>query len=861
MHISKWKIFLFCLVIITGTWFVFPGPRTLVMLYIQEEKQDIARPMLQELMAENPNDLDLLMLAADFYQADGSPDLAIDYLSKAVAQRPDRVALLVRLADWMEWANRPDEAIATLERAADIKVKEVAPRRILEANTNKRAALQRLLDHYRYVGNLASEAWTSARLVHLEQVLPVPELNTDIAVRAVTAQMLRFAERIGPNTGDAATQNMLTQLHLSRQLYVQDLVDSKGSAAKAGDFVADIMDRMVRGGFNNDALTLAQEIDSASRLTISRLALARTLRWYGNDAAALPILAQIRKENPGDKEAMDAMAEIKSSQGGFSKADQAVALKDLQQLHANNPKDTDVTHRLADALLAEERPKEAFAVLQEIPVQNAEEAKTLIQVAGATRQPEAVAQAAENAKPLLAADKDLQVQLADAWLSANQPARAWPVLRDAASANSNDLSLVRKALEAAASTDNPKIMQEALGIAEQSGSRDPSLLLDVAKSLVANEQLDRAAKVYERYLTQKPDDQAASLQYADVQTWRDQPGKALDVLKKLLKRKPGDKLLLTKAATLAEAADKSQDAYSFYAELSRRDPKDMKVREKYVQFAQDTGHTHEIVKLLAGDSDKDPGNFKKARQAADAYLAAEEPAPAAIFLERALAQKPDDVPLRRELASTYGWASMGDKQAKTLEPLAAKGLLNDEETVFVAGRLAEKRQYAKVIASLQKYESQQTLPWEVGLLLVQAYDAEHRNDQATKILKRLQKDAQGDPVRLSVMGETALGMRRNDLALDFFQAALKRDPHNTAALKGAAQIYAANNDPQRAIRNYEAVKARKPHDIEARYQLGELYNSSETPEAAYGEYQKALDLIKKARKALGNNPQAGKGEP
>jgi DNA-binding SARP family transcriptional activator len=91
------------------------------------------------------------------------------------------------------------------------------------------------------------------------------------------------------------------------------------------------------------------------------------------------------------------------------------------------------------------------------------------------------------------------------------------------------------------------------------------------------------------------------------------------------------------------------------------------------------------------------------------------------------------------------------------------------------------------------------------------------------------------------------------------------DPRFAAALKGKAQIYAWNNDAERAIRGFETYVNKKPTDMDARYQLGELYFTSNREDAAHGEYKKTLKLIREVREARNKareaKPQEGRPTP
>ena len=73
-------------------------------------------------------------------------------------------------------------------------------------------------------------------------------------------------------------------------------------------------------------------------------------------------------------------------------------------------------------------------------------------------------------------------------------------------------------------------------------------------------------------------------------------------------------------------------------------------------------------------------------------------------------------------------------------------------------------------------------------------------------------------------------------------------------MKGSGQIFAWNNDPEKAIARFEAYNRLNPHDLEVRYQLGELYFTNGREGDAFKQYKKSLALIKKAKRLEAKTP-------
>ncbi len=841
MKISAWQTILFIALVIGATWLVFPGPRTLISIYIKDNKGQLAKAMLDKLLVLHPDDPDLNSEAADLAQYYGESDKAIALLTKVMQLRPGRKELVLRMADWREWAGQYKEAVASLEDA--LKLMPQPNERQPNTYANRRDILVRLLDHYAYEGDLAGMYQTVQRLIPLDKYLLAKEIAADTPLREVSLVLDTLSVKVA-KSDDPVAQSLLVDSYIIRRGYMDDVADNQGGAAREKIFMNDILEQFVRGGLTQESIHLAELLDRRDNSASARLAVAVALGGYGADKDAERLMADLAKERPNDTALLRGLAELAMNANLPQEA-----VKNLQRLVQLEPANTDAKRLLGEALLSADRPAEAYAVLSPLPVGSVGEANLLLDAAGGAKSAAAVEAAAKSVQSIVASEPLVGVKLADAWLDVGRPREAWLLLRTLAADSGGNPVLIRKAVEAASQTNDPATMREVLALIERPDYADAALLLEVADMLVGNNELKGAAKVYERYLARNPGDRKTALMLAQVQSWRDAPDLAFAVVDRLLAATPGDKALQKLAANYAEQAGKDNDAFRIYAEMYRQNPRDKTVRENFLRLAEWTGKTAESAKILAEDSDREPKNIQKARQTAQAYLDADEPKRALPYLERALSIKPDDIALRRLLADTLGGLGFVDRQAAALEPLAARGVLTEDETVLVAQRNLDRKQTQKALALLARFENMQPLPWDAGGLLVQAYTLQHREDKAQQTMHRLKTDYENDPVRLSAIGDMAVMTKRLDLAMDCYAAALRLDPRNRGALKGQAEIYAWNNDAERAILGFEHYRVQHPSDVDARYQLGELYFTTDRQGEAEGEYKKTLSLIRQARRA------------
>ncbi len=841
MKISAWQSTLFIALIVGASWLVFPGPRTLISIYIQDNKEHLAKAMLDRMLRLHPDDPDLNMDAAELAQHNGDVDKAIALLAKVMGLRPGRADLILRMAEWREWAGQFKEAAESLEAA--LAVMPEPNERQPETLGNRREVLLRLLGHYTYQGDAEGMYRTVQRLLPLDKAVLARQIAASKPLQRVSLVLDSLSASVARG-GDPVTRALFVDVYNLRRGYLEDILEGTGGPALEKVFVNDTLELFVRGGLTQEAISLAQLLDRQSGTAHSRLAVAVALGGYGAEKAAAQLMAELVQERPDDTALLRGLAELAMNADVPQEA-----VRHLERMVQLDPANTDARRLLGEALLAANRPAEAYDILAPLPVGSVGEANLLMEAAAGTKSPPAVEGAAAAVRPLLASEPLVGVTLAEAWLDVQRPREAWELLRPLAADSGGDPVLIRKAVEAAAQTGNPAILREVLALIERPDFADTALLLEVATMLSDNGELKGAAVVYERYLARNPADRKTALKLAEVQSWREAPDLSFAVVQRLLHTSPGDTALMKLAGRYAEEAGKDNDAFRIYAEMYRQNPKDRKARENYMRLAEWTGRTRESAMLLAEDSDREPKNLQKARQTAEAFLDADEPRRALPYLERAFALKSDDIALRRQLADTLGWLGLADRQAVTLEPLAALGVLTEDEAVLVAQHNLDRKQPQKALAVLARFEAMTPIPWDAGALLVQTYTLLNRLEPTRQTMRRLKDDYRADPERLAAIGDLAVMNKRLDFALECYAGALRLDPRNRAALKGQAQVYAWNNDARRAIKGFEYYRVQHPSDIEARYQLGELYHATDRSEDASGEYKKTLSLIRQARKA------------
>ncbi len=217
------------------------------------------------------------------------------------------------------------------------------------------------------------------------------------------------------------------------------------------------------------------------------------------------------------------------------------------------------------------------------------------------------------------------------------------------------------------------------------------------------------------------------------------------------------------------------------------------------------------------------------------------------LLERAQRLEPDRNDVRRKLADCYLWTDRTKELIATLEDLHARGLCDETDRIVLAQACLDGGDGRRALEFLAGCEEKKTLPRREGLLLAAAWEKSGRPERVATILKRLSLENRDDPAFLAEIGDRALWIGRNDLALRFYEKTLEKDSRNPAALRGSGRIYAMNNDVERAIHHFEAYNRLCPDDVAVRYELGDLYHVSGRAGAAQREYSRILGLIREIK--------------
>jgi tetratricopeptide (TPR) repeat protein len=869
---------LLVVLVLVGAIYFFPRHKVLVHLYLQRGLAQEALVVIDDMLRQRPEDIELMLLRADALQQADEPDSALAQLEQVVRRDPQNREALGKRVQYSQW-NR--DLSATVRALDDL----------LAADPLDRAALRRLWEYCAYLSLTDKETETVLRLVHLEKGLPLdavypPVMDAADADRLMqdplpriamrTLQRLAFEHRsMGP---DPLRDELLRLVFSLRANYLWLWERSPIIGPPDPDVaLVNFLEAFLRTDQPAAALVFADQLDAIwTQRPKAKLALLAAMQRFKLDQHAAALAAELGEQYADSIEIQLELAVIAHSSGNL-----AAAARALEKVAAMRPDSLIDRWRIVDLYLEMGDPLTAYQSIHRLAADTEltpDLMARVMEVAGYTGKPEPAEQTAAMVQRLSPPNPDLMLKAVQLLVAAGrlhgaiamieaygvlrpndakalaqqarlyqwteQPAKAYAVYKQMAATGMDGRGALENMLAAAEASGNPALIREAAQVVGRSGGGDPVLLIKAADALVAAGDVAGGAGVYRRYLQRRSADRRAAEKLAQLYLWQGQYVARARLLAGLADAEPGNAAGLLAAGQAFIEAGQVAEAVGYLEKAMALKPGDDELRRQIAVYYGWGNLAHKAAPLLAQIADQDPADVDKAMAAAEAWAQVNQLAKAIGHLERSARLRPDYARLWEQLATFNGWIGAVDQKAAALEKLVRLQPLSAEHRLVLAQSYIDRQMPQAAIGLLAPPAQAKTLSPEALLVLATAYQQAGRNDQSGRIFKQLAKDHAGDPTLLADLGSHALWAGRLDQALEFFLAALKKEPRNGKALKGSAQIYAWNNDAARAIAQFEAYNRLVPDDHEARFQLGELYTAHGRHAQAMGQYDKTLSIIR-----------------
>ncbi|PIE67160.1 MAG: hypothetical protein CSA23_05245 [Deltaproteobacteria bacterium] len=836
MNVKAWQILCFLAVILGATFAVFPTRRSLLPILFDSGRFKQARIVIDPLLKDAADDSELIGMSVRLHLIEGSPHLAIEQLRQLNRVLPLHADQLVELARLYEWTRKPQDARKAWEAA-------------LEKAPGNELIMARLIGYYRYAGETEKKAALIVRLVRQQRSAPVEPENNPLAERIADELEMKGREVVAALSPEPLEAMLISGLY---QIYSQ-IVDTDAAAVKPDDpktthYTLRCLEQFVWAGFQQRGEAFAQELDELWDSGIDRqMLLVDVLRWSDMNREALDLLERIYQRVPAREDVLTAMAAT-----AIAAEDPAAAI--------------DAYPLLKHSLLTTEPGVEAFS--------------ELIQVAEYTENSALVADALEIAETRFPTDPDVLMQVAEGWLSAGRPEKAYASMRRLTALRGDRADDMERTLEMAEHTGDAHTIQSAVEWALEIDPDDTDLIDRAVDMYLAAGRPDRAyllkADMVQRHrrvdevpalirlaeatgqsklledalgkgLMLRPGDAEIQRRLAVFYLSQGSEKQSIAVFEKYLRRNPGDRAAQVQLAQLYEWQRQPRKALDVYRQLAERYPDDPDLSAAVDRLTRSSGDREAILNLLIAQAAGHPEDAGKALSAGMELVAENRLEQSLVYLERAARLDPQRTATWRTLADVYAWTGKSDALILALEKLVASGDLDPQQRVLLADAYLNRQRAGDALPLLKDIEKRSKMPPREGLMLLEAYERTHRQAAALRISRRLMNENRDNADFLAELGDRALWREHTSLALKAYEAALKMEPKNRGALKGSGQIHAWNNHHQRAIDILEVYNRLYPMDYEAQYLLGELYFATHRQGAAHRQYRKAMKLIHQTR--------------
>jgi len=822
LKFKVWQVLLIIGLIGVLSILVFPKDRILISLYLERGMYEEASQVVSQMRGARSGDLELILLSGNISEMKGDLPEAIETLEQAAVDYPDNPNILLKLAGYYEDSRRLKDAASLWEALMTVDPLNID-------------ITAKLIDYYRYYNIKDKESLSIIHHVNIEQALPADRIiscsDDPLKIDAIMSHRLYKAlswalrsllkkEQL-PQFNDPYLHELLSGIFLRRASLVADLCSHDATYKIAtGQDVEKVLQLFVEAGKIDTGILFARHLDETWEMDIdNRLLFARLLRENGRTDAAGKALAALQEEFPGNTAIT---AELKT-----------VRTAERQPPDAVTPAPIDVYAELKRLLSGTEQTDRTSSAILDLLASIVTDRKTVADTLSR------LLKGRPRTIPILE-------RIAQLYLWIEQPDRAYYVYRDIVALEPGRRSHLLTMLDTAENTGNTKIVSDAAQSARRTYPKDSAILLRAAGMFLAAGNQDEAIATYNAYLRFRPQDREIQRKVVQLYMWNEQPETAKKRLAVMIAAQSGNRQSLLSLAGFAESVGLTDSAAAIYEELATRYPDDPAIAAKLASVAAVAPAVVESARSLAEESDRDPGNFAKAVRAGEASVAADQLSSGIPYLERALSLRPDDTELRKKIAQYYTWTGDTDKLLEQLQYLHKRGLLDEAGRITLAQAYLDGDNGAGALEILKTFEGTSPLPLREGIMLARSYELSGSVDGAVRIYRQLAQEHGDDTEQLATLGNYALWLDQIDLAQDIYESVLRKDPRNLTALKGSAQTYAWNNDPQRAIERFEAYNRINPDDFEVRYQLGELYFQNGRQGDAFKEYQIAEELMKKA---------------
>ncbi len=342
--------------------------RRLLGVYQREKRTAEIRQMLEDLVAKQPDSLELTLVLAEYYNRDKQHDEALRVLQSAQQKWPDRLSVAMALIRTCRLNNEPQQAMAYLQEFLN-KTKEEDKGRVYQIMGRLEAQLGRHKEAAKAFGQAIANVKqyhpddlktlyvlsqmmfnSGARGEAIAAVLPLAEKDELYAIRLLadfyrrsfeTEKSIKWAQRglsLEPESIDQKVVLAAALLAGNRATETQELLEAELEEIGRGNRAANVYTILAKaysmqGQYEKAQRILEQAVNSGVNQSRVRYELAILYRFQGKINDAVRQCQLVLEKDPGNRQVRQILANLWIGQGRYAQAE--VVLKKGREIDAD----------------------------------------------------------------------------------------------------------------------------------------------------------------------------------------------------------------------------------------------------------------------------------------------------------------------------------------------------------------------------------------------------------------------------------------------------------------------------------------------------------------------------------------------
>lgn len=805
---------------------VFPTGKRMLPHLIDNGHYGQAHAIVEELLKKDPADVVLAREAVRLHLLEGLPDRAIDRLETINRLSPLPSEALAELALLYEWNRNPTKARDAWEAA-------------LEKDQQNETALIRLIDYYRYAGDLEKEGAVIVSLIHQRQASGQWQEDSHQLTDLIAAEIDKQGRNVEKMPSDPLLAMLVSGLY---QLYEQGLDNRAIDATDRNEAtrlqILRCLEQFVWTGYVAQGEAFANTIDHRWGTGITQqLQLVEVLRWNEMNRDALALLKRLHDQVPADRNVLIAMAETAAAEqdptSGVSAYQALIRLEPAEPAHRQRLMSLYRQTGQSEAIFEYYRQqfyetKEPRLVPQLLALSMASGDDDMRETALAL-----AARAETNTPSVLK-------QRADLYLVLNRPEAAYPLLKRMVAAPETRVEDVLMMIEVAGYTNRAMVMADALNVAEARMPDHPDLLKRIAEQWLAAARPENAYGTTRRLASIKGNDATDLVEALKMAGHTGDPRLIVEAIGWATDLAPDDPAVAEQALALYLAIGDTERAYDLMARRVRN-RRAMDQVTSLVALAEATGQPTLLEDALKTALAIKPDDSDRRLQLARYYLGRGEELRAIDEFERYLHLRPADRVVRVQLAKLYEWQKQPQKALSIYRRLAETHPGDAAISDALARLMAETGDRAGTLKMLLQQADADPKNADLALAAGRALVAENRLEDGRSYLERAVGLA---PAQIDIWQDLANVYEwtgkpdRLIVALQHLDDARRLDERQTILLAESYLNGDSGSDALRLLKAFEN-KNRLPH--REGLMLAEAYEQIHRPEAARRIYGRLFD--------------------